>query len=164
MSYARQQFLNRLKSDPATYTYFRERGDVINEVRQKLLDDIKEGKKPLIVRGIFSPEEENSDGIVEEIIRPDKGWTFLKIYGCKYLYKGNAPANVVWFLQFPKHVLSQIPRDIIGKSFLYSGAVILRFLFQRKKFIKDLESLFYEIYWKVIRHCRIEDKEYNELE
>lgn len=112
--------------------------------------------------GIFG-ELENCNGIAEEVIvsdeqfkkyglDPAEGGTYIKILGCSYLYKGDPEQSKVFGMEQAKSNISNLPMMIIGKSALYSAAVILRALLQRKRFVHDLHIFFEEIRHKTIRH------------
>ncbi len=125
------------------------------------------GGKPISVQlyfmhGIFG-ELPDCNGIAQEIIDndeklakwgldPKEGGTFIKLVGCSYLYEGNPKQEKVFGMEQAKSDISTLPRDIVGKSVLYSGAVALRFLLQRKKLIHDLHVFFSEIKHKTVRH------------
>lgn len=49
-----------------------------------------------------------NDGVVERIIEPPEGGTFIKFIGCEYLYKGTTKQNVVDVLEFPKRALRNL--------------------------------------------------------
>lgn len=140
--------------------------DISNPV--SIAEAVRRNKgKPLqisayFLQGIFG-ELADCSGICEEIIDTDEklkkygldpaeGGTFLKIVGCSYLYKGNPEQWRVFGMEQAKSNISTLPREIIAESRLYSAAIALRFLFQRRKFIHDLHVFFNEIRHKTIRH------------
>ena len=112
------------------------------------------------LHGIFG-ELDNCNGVGEYLIFPAAGGCFMKIVGCSYLYKGNPQQAKVFGLEQAKSNVSTLPREIIGKSILYSGAVALRCLLQRKKFIHDLHVFMEEIRWKTLRHHSIPESQTN---
>ena len=128
----------------------------------------KNNGKPITMQiyflnGIFG-ELENCNGVAEEVIDndeklkkygfdPAEGGTYIKLIGCSYLYKGNPDQTRVFGMEQAKSNISTLPRDVIGRSWLYSAAVILRALFRRKHFVNDLHVFFNEIKHKTIRHC-----------
>ena len=128
----------------------------------------KNDGKPIAVQiyflhGIFG-ELPDCNGVAEEVIDTDEklakygldpkdGGTYIKLVGCSYLYKGDPNQAKVYGLEQAKSNISTVPRQIIAGSWLYSAAVILRALFQLKKFINDLHVEFGEIRWKTMIHC-----------
>jgi hypothetical protein len=128
----------------------------------------KNGGKPVTVQiylmnGIFG-ELPNCNGVAEEVIDTDEkllkygldpaeGGTFIKLIGCSFLYKGNPDERSVFGMEQAKSNTSTLVRDIVGRSWLYSGAVVLRAIFRRKNFINDIHVFFNEIKHKTMRHC-----------
>lgn len=105
----------------------------------------------------------NCNAIAEEVINTDEqmvkygldpkdGGTYIKILGISYLYKGDPEQSSVFGMEQAKSNTSTLPRDIVAKSWLYSGAVALRAIFRRKNFINDLHIFFNEIRHKTMRH------------
>lgn len=127
----------------------------------------KNAGKPITVQiyflqGIFG-ELDNCNGVAEEVVDsdeklvkygldPKEGGTYIKLIGCSYLYKGNPMQSRVFGMEQAKDMVSMIPRDIIGRSFLYSAAIGLKFLFNRKGLIHDVHQYFNGIKHKTIRH------------
>src|SRR3990167_1897905 len=122
----------KLDSDSGTFSYNSEHGTEIDVRKKEFLDDLNNGENIIIAHGIFSPEEVGSDAYVR-LIKPLDGGTFLKVYGCSFIYKGNSPRELVYGLLMPKYLFSGFLRDIVGRSLVYTFAVIIRFFFQRKK-------------------------------
>src|SRR3990167_10227609 len=105
----------------------------------------KSGGKPIQVQlyylnGIFG-ELAECNGVAEEVIRTEeqfkkygldwtKGGTYVKILGCSYLYKGDPQQQRVFGFEQAKSNISSLPRHIIGPSFFYSAAVLLRAVLQ----------------------------------
>ncbi len=138
----RKDWLNKLKSDEGTFTAQQKNAQ---DERIKLANKIRErvgaGGQIEIIGGVFG-EWLGCDGMVEEVIKPAWGGTFVKIYGCSYLFKGYPDKNSVRGMDMSKAMVSAIPREIIGRSFLLSGSLIILFLFFRKRFIGYLDRLF----------------------
>jgi len=67
-----------------------------------------------------------NDGVVERIIEPPEGGTFLKFIGCSYLFKGSVNENIVEVLEFPKRML----RNFIGAVSRHK--IFLVFLLSKK--------------------------------
>lgn len=107
------------------------------EAQRILLKISKESKeRPVaLVAGAFG-DMEGCAGIIEgDLITPPDGGTFVKFYGCSYLFKGYPLKQIVEGLGLGKSLISAIPREIISKSFLISLALVLLSLFSRKRFI-----------------------------
>jgi len=114
------------------------------------------------LQGVFG-ELPNCNGIMEELILPPEGGTFMKIVGCPFLYKGNPENRKVYGMEQGKSNISTLPREIIGKSVIYVAAVALRFLFQKKKFIHDLHIFANELINKTIKHVGQPEIRYNQF-
>lgn len=112
--------------------------------------------------GIFG-EMEGCNGVMEQLIHPKEGGTYMKIMGCHFLYKGNPEERRVFSLEQAKSMISNIPRDMIAKSFILGVAFILFFLFQRKKAIHTTNCFFEEIMHKTIRHLGQPDIRYGDM-
>ena len=126
----------------------------------KQLDQAKASGKPTkmqvyFLHGIYG-EMQDCNGIAEEVIDNDEkltkhgldpadGGTFVKIWGCSYLYRGNPAMGQVFGMEQAKSMVSEIPRGIIGKSALLSTAMLLLFLFARKRFISYAHRYFNSI-------------------
>ena len=132
----------KLESDQNTFTYKEEHNIAIDSAKKEFLDDLQKYKELPVAHGIYSPEDPGSDAYVRVI--KEEGGVFLKVYGCKYLYKGNSPRELVYALQFAKYITFQLPREM-AKSVLYTLAIGLRFIFQRKKFLEDSFNILREI-------------------
>lgn len=129
------------------------------EVKKKFLDDVFVQKKQIeILEGVFG-EWSGCDGYIEEVIHPSEGGTFCKIYGCSYLFKGYTTGDALHTLDFAKYIFSGFLKEIVGKSFLYMGAVGVKFLFFRKKFLEDIILYFKNMNYR-IKWWDIPEKEY----
>ena len=185
----RQKFLDSLKSDRGTTNWQEETG-VYNhpaklkwlkhsEILQKKKAECLKGLEELrgyyipdfakgfdnvygmqIAAGVFG-EGEHCNGIVEGVLKPEEGGTFMKIYGCPVIAKGHAKKEIVYGIQLAKAILSSIPREIIGKSWLNMAFLGFKFLFARDQLLKELYFVFHQIDQKVLKHYDIPEKEYN---
>ena len=165
------KFISKLHSDTGTYTYNQEHGIRIEQAKQEFLDDVKAGKNITIAYGILGPEDKNCDAYTR-VLRPGKG-TFLKVYGISYLYKGAAPRELAIGMNLVKYLLSGFLKDTVAKSFLYSSALGLRFLFNRRGFIRSATNVLNELNHRLLdwfymlpdaKKYKIQDNEYNEFE
>lgn len=148
-----KKFLSTLQTEPER---------IASEVRDKFMRDLKaRGGKIDIMYGAFGPESNWSDAYIEAVLKPDSGGTFVKLYGCPYLVKGLYGKNVE-AIQFPKHVFSEIPRDLIRLPFMTVG-LAFTWLFHRRGFLRFLSNLMDAIELKVLRHYDIPEKEHNAM-
>ncbi len=152
-------FIKTLRSDPMTFTEQQKVKDERFKLAQQIREKIGKDGKVEVIGGVFG-EWLGCDGMVEEVIRPNRGGTFVKIYGCSYLFKGYPDKVKVRGLDMSKAMVSGIPREIIGKSIVLSSAVLFLFLFFRKRFIKYAEKLF-DIVLERNAHYEIPENEYN---
>lgn len=133
-----------LESGLNTYTYKKEHNIIIEDAKKEFLDDLAKGENIIIAHGIYSPENKNSDAYVK-VIRTPEGNNILKVYGCKFKYKGHSPREMVYGMQFAKYLVFQIPREIIAKNWLFALAMVFSFLFQRKKLLRDIRWMLHEM-------------------
>jgi len=76
-----------------------------------MAEKVKHSKKEIITHAKITIGAYGSapgcinDGVVERIIEPPEGGTFLKFIGCDYLYKGTTDQKVIDVLYFPKRRL-----------------------------------------------------------
>lgn len=156
------QFLKRLQSDPYTTDYNTKHWNEISTVKQKFLTDWKNnGAPPKTLRGAFGPETVGSDSYVEEILKPETGGTFLKLYGCSYLHKGHFDDSVVHGLQLAKSLFSHFLRHFLEGSYIYAFAALCRFVLQRRKFYEDVRFVLNEVDVKVMQWYDIPEVQYN---
>jgi hypothetical protein len=130
------------------------------EVKAKFLSDLKEKGRIQTIGGVFG-EIRGCDGYVEEVIKPEEGGTFVKIYGCSFLYKGLPHHAQVHGLELSKSLISEIPREIIGRSYVLLIAFGLLFLFARKRLIHFADHLFDVLIRRAVRWYDLPPKEYN---
>lgn len=156
-------WLNKLdsKNGESTRTFAEEHQDKIDKVKLKFLNEIKEKRYPKRMAGAFSPEAANSDAYIEEIIKPESGGHFYKLYGINYLYKGNFEDWRVHGIQMPKAIISEILSQtlqlpLIGLGFLFT------FLITRKKFYWYVEQVLDRIDHRATRWYDIPENEYND--
>lgn len=157
----------KLESSKGTYTWMVEHENEANRVKKKFLDDSFKNGQRHKAENIFAPEndpDESSDAYIEEIIHPEEGGTFVKLYGCSYLYKGAAPAPTVFAMQLPKAIFVDLPKQIIGRSLILQVAILTLFFFQRQKLLEMVNSILFAIEWRVLQNFDIPYEQYNELE
>lgn len=113
-----------------------------------------------IVIGAYG-DMERCEGVLEDIITPEEGGTFMKFHGCPYLFKGFPLNEVIESMGLAKALLSFLPREIISKSFIFSSMVALLFLFNRKRFYYYLNLYFGMIYDRAVVRAGMLPERYN---
>ncbi len=114
-----------------------------------------------IIFGIFG-ELPGCEGLAEDVINTDEklkkygldpaeGGTFIKLMGCSFLYKGDPATEKVKGIEQAKSNISTLPREIIGRSIVLSGALGFLYIFFRKQFWRHLCVFAEEIRLKTIR-------------
>ena len=94
---------------------------------------LEKGTQIALIQGVFG-DMENCHGMLEEVVTPPEGGTFMRVWGCTYLYKVYPAIEIVEGLSLAKSMLSLLPREIIGKSYVLRAALVLLFLCSRKWF------------------------------
>lgn len=133
-----------------------------NPVKLKFLSDLAKYGTREIAYGVFGPETRSSDGYIEEVLTPASGGTFLKLYGCSYLFKGHSTTPVVQGIQLSKSLFSAFLRELARMPFAAIGFG-LSFLFTRKRFLKFADFALSEIDQKVTQYYGHPETEYNEM-
>src|SRR3990167_887349 len=84
---------------------------------EEILKKWGEEKKPIqIVSGAYG-DMEHCEAIIESVITPPEGGTFVKFLGCSYLFKGYPEKSMVEYgLGIGKAMISILPREILGKD------------------------------------------------
>lgn len=132
---------------------------------QELLDKIKEDTKtkPLTyVTGAFG-DTDWEHGVVEEVLTPEEGGVFMKLYGCDYLLPGFPEKNAIEVFGLPKAMFSAIPREIVFKSWLLMFSLGFLFLLRRRKFIHILNVYLMTIQANALSKTNIPEKKYNHV-
>lgn len=115
---------------------------------EELIESIKkhvaDSGQVLIVNGAIG-DMEGCTGILEKVITNDDS-VYCKWFGCSYLFKGYPDRAIVEGLGLAKAMISAIPRELIEKSFWSKFALVMMFLFQRRKFIHLCHVWFNTIY------------------
>lgn len=130
------------------------------ELAEEIRNDIRSGKTVYALAGAFG-EFQGCDGYIKETIKPEEGGSFIRLYGCTYLIKGNFNHYRVHGIELSKSLISEIPRDLIAKSTTLTIAIGLLFLFARRRFIHYLDHYFDVIIRRGIRWHDLPLKEYN---
>ena len=129
-------------------------------LKEKFVADLKKHGKIDTAFGVFG-EGYGCDGYVEEVIRPETGGTFMKIYGCSFLFKGYAHKSQVDGMQMAKALFSTIAREFTR---LFYISLAFKFVFRRKKLLKFIAVVMDEVNHKALRHYDIPWKEHNVME
>lgn len=109
----------------------------------------KYGNTPMLLNGAFG-DIDNCIGVVEDVVRPQEGGTFIKLYGCSYLFKGFPDERVVEGLATAKGMISLIPRKILAKSRVLQIALLVLYIFARKRFYHYLHIYSNAIYTNTV--------------
>lgn len=140
--------------------------DTVPFTTEKAVEIAKSGKPAKMsvyfLHGIYG-ELPNCNGIAEEVIDtdeklakygldPKEGGTFIKVWGCSYLYRGNPAMGHVYGMEQAKSMVSAIPREILTRSKLLGFALLLLFLFRRRRFIEYAHVYMESIRNHSIRH------------
>lgn len=152
-----------LESDQGTYDYSSTHKNEIDRVKTKFFDDMYKLGPPKTAHGVFGPDTEGCDGYIEEVIYPKEGGTFVKIYGCSYLYKGVSPIEIVYGTQLAKSLFSDFLRSISRHFLLWVGPALF-FIFRRKSFLKFVANFTRELNLRVTEHYEPASNRYNTLE
>ena len=131
---------------------------VRKEFIERLHRDIKEKGKIMLIASIFG-DIEWCDAYLEEIIRPPEGGTFMKLYGCSYLYKGYPDKEIVERVDLIKRVFMASVRLLNKSPFRYFMPII--FLLFRKKVIKNLIYWYVNIFEQYLGKIQLPFKEFN---
>lgn len=131
-------------------------------VLEKIRSHVSEKGSLPIANGGFG-DMEDCTGLVEEVLTPEEGGTYIKFYGCEYLFKGFPEQNVVEGLGLAKAMISALPREIFARSWTMLLALGWTFLFQRRKFIHLLHVYFSAIYANEVAKVGIPEIRYNRV-
>lgn len=131
---------------------------VRKEFIERLHRDIKEKGKIMLIASIFG-DIEWCDAYLEEIIRPPEGGTFMKLYGCSYLYKGYPDKETVERVDLIKRVFMASVRLLNKSPFRYFVSIM--FLLFRKRVIKNLIYWFVNIFEQYLGKIQLPLKEFN---
>lgn len=153
----RNEFLDKLEPTKGTLEWYEKSKDHLDfaekEKHRFLKDVFERGKQTPTVHAAYGPEEDGyGNAYIDEIIFPEEGGTFTKIYGCPFQIKGISPGNVVFGLQLSKHLFSNFPKSIFKYSKIIPLALGLSWLFNRKGFLNILTDLIHAIDHKVVKH------------
>jgi len=135
---------SNIKFEPGLNLKQKERAE---KITKSLLEARKSGKQLKMIQGVFG-DMEGCDGIIEEEIYPKKGGMFIRIYGCDHLFKGLPMRNTVEGIGLAKAMISILPQWTIRQSFLFKAALVLLYIFSKKRF-----SYYLRIYtWIIWRY------------
>lgn len=135
--------------------------ETAEDVKRRFLRDLQKRGTVDRLGGLFA-EWTGADGFIEEVVRPQEGGTFCKVYGCSYLFKGYPYAPRLHGLELSKSLISTFPKDILGKSVIYIAAIALKFLAFPNRFFHEADIFINEIVNKVVRWNDIPANEYND--
>src|SRR3990167_2714151 len=130
------------------------------ELTQKINSLIAQGKEFAIVNGAFG-DMEDCNGIIEEVITPPEGGTFVKLFGCSYLFKGYPDGYLVEGLATCKAFISYIPRKIVAKSLVLKLALVFLYIFSKKRFWHYIRTYSWVIYDKGVKKIGLKRERYN---
>jgi hypothetical protein len=125
----------------------------------RFLKDLQSGKRIFRAYGIYG-EIPGSDAYVDEVIKPEEGGTFLKLYGCSYLFRGNPDSIRVHGIELAKSLIFNFPK-LMAHSYLFAIAIALQLIFYKRKLLERIDWIMSEIDHKVVRHLDIKENEYN---
>ena len=135
---------------------------VEQEEVKRLFGEIKKKKTYPIVRGGFG-DMPDCDGIVEQVIEPAQGGRLIKLWGCSQYFKGYPEEHLVERLGFGKSLVSQIPKDIVSKSWFWRIVLVLRYLFARRLFMHDLRVWCNMLYVHSVEKSKLQVSKYNAM-
>ena len=109
-------------------------------------------------------KDESYNGVIEKVIRPETGGTFVKFHGCKYLFKGESLHFHLDHMGLAKSLLMRLPILMLKDSFFLKAYIVVLFLFRRKKFWHMARMMLSQIHFHTIRKIKFPVKEYNTFE
>ena len=131
------------------------------ELLKQIVGDGKP-KKLAIVAGAYG-DMDDCEAIVEKVITPEEGGTFLKLYGCSYLYKGYPLNEVVESMGLAKALISFVPKEFILKSPVAILYFIFLILFNRKRFYELVGKAIYLLHDRCVTKPKIHELRYNKM-
>ena len=130
--------------------------DEHREIIRKINKEIEDGT--MLLFGSIYGDTENHLGVVEDIFQDGK-WqrggkhivpspfgSYVKIYGCSFMWEGIAEKEVVEGLSLAKSFISVFPRELLLKSPFLMLYVASLFLFRRKRFYRNLKLIASQVY------------------
>lgn len=163
-----------MESDKGTIAWLKGNRNNLSPIeaeKLRFLEDFYEKKKPIFTaRGFFGPENDSKDGepsdaYVDDILNPETGGTFIKVYGCPLLQKGFFDLHIVRALRMPKHFFSELPRDIFRQSKITFFFLGLLWFLHRQGLLRIFINLFKAINHKVVGvYANWQESYYNEFE
>lgn len=119
------------------------------KLENQIQNDIKSGKGIMAVAGAFG-DVENCEGFIEKEMKPEEGGTLTKFYGCSYYFKGYPKQEIVEGIGLGKAMISEIPRNILGKSIILQIAAVFLYVFSRKRFYHYFHIYTTSIYFHIV--------------
>ena len=134
----REEWASKLVSDKGTYT----NPDLTPE--QIELDHKIREKFPIIeIEGIYGDSNRGCRAFVEEIIYPDEGGTFIKLFGCSVHYQGTVDRDITDRVATIKRVILEDMYLITKSPFKYVVPFLVPFWKTAlKRLIKRLERIY----------------------
>lgn len=119
-------------------------------------------KQVAVVAGAYGDMEE-CEAIVESFVTPPEGGTFTKFYGCSFLFKGAPFKNIVEGISMSKSMISELPREIVARSFLLKIILALFVIFAPGRLIHYARIYVNAILAHSIRRFPFPRERYNTL-
>lgn len=120
----------------------------------------KNNGRVLIVRGAYG-DLPGYYGLGEQIIKPPTGGTFIKLFGCSYLYKGFTFDPWLENLGLAKSLTSLLPRELIFNDNVTLFETALDYVFRRKTFYHKLNIYSLTFKNNIVNKCHITENEFN---
>lgn len=114
------------------------------------------------VQGAYG-DMEKCEGMLESVTTPPEGGTFMKYFGCSYLAKGFPANEVVEAMGLAKALISLLPREILARSIVLSSALLILFLFAKKRFYYYANVYIEMIYERTVRKLGMQVERYNQF-
>ena len=164
-----EEWIENLKeqNDSETATWILEHREVAEKEKVRFWQDFTSGKLILTARGFYGPDngEQPNDAYLDEVINPEEGGTYLKVYGCPVLQKGCCSLPVVRAIRIPKYLIAGLPKDIARFSKLSLFFIGFLWIFNRQGLLKIVREILAQIDYKVVSIVETwPEKSYNAME
>lgn len=121
-------------------------------------DETGTAKYPRVL-GVFG-EWEGADGFIEKVVDGEDG-KYFKLWGNSFLFKALPDRHVIKVLDIGKSIISEVPRDMIGKNWPLALGTIFMALFQKKRFINFCDQVFDMLLLRVLREIDLPESDYH---